>query len=95
LTRASTARRALARVDGTEEPLDLVVALDDRPGSLAVAVTALGEAGINVSDLAMRHASAGDRGALLLRIDAAAHDRALAALAGVGLAVHVEPGDVP
>jgi prephenate dehydrogenase len=95
LARASTARRGLARADGVREPLDLAVALDDRPGALAVAVTALGEAGINVADLAMRHATAGDRGALLLRIDAAAHDRALAALAAVGLAVHVEPGGTP
>lgn len=95
LTRASTARRALVRVDGAAEPIDLVVALDDRPGALAIAITALGEAGINVADLAMRHATAGDRGALLLRIDAAAHDRALAALAGVGLAAHVEPGETP
>jgi hypothetical protein len=62
LARASTARRGLARADGVREPLDLAVALDDRPGALAVAVTALGEAGINVADLAMRHATAGDRG---------------------------------
>ncbi len=92
LQRASTARRGLVRVDGATEPIDLVVALDDRPGALAAAITALGEAGINVADLAMRHATAGDRGALLLRIDAVAHDRALAALAAVGLAAHVEPG---
>jgi prephenate dehydrogenase len=95
LSRASTARRGLVRTDGAAEPIDLVVALDDRPGALAVAVTALGEAGVNVADLAMRHATAGDRGALLLRIDAEAHDRALAALDGVGLAVHVEPGGTP
>jgi prephenate dehydrogenase len=95
LERASTARRGLIRVDGAAEPMDLAVALDDRPGALAVAITALGEAGINVADLAMRHATAGDRGALLVRIDAVAHDRALAALSGVGLAAHVEPGGTP
>lgn len=95
LARASTARRGLARTDGAVEPLDLAVALDDRPGALAAVVTALGEAGINVADLAMRHATAGDRGALLLRIDAAAEARALAALAAVGLSAHVEPGGTP
>lgn len=95
LTRASVARRALVRTDGAAEPIDLVVALDDRPGALAAATTALGEAGINVADLGMRHASAGDRGALLVRIDAHAHDRALAALSGVGLSAHVEPGGTP
>lgn len=95
LSRASVARRALVRTDGAAEPIDLVVALDDRPGALAAATTALGEAGINVADLGMRHASAGDRGALLIRIDADAHDRALAALTAVGLSAHVEPGDTP
>ncbi len=93
LARASVARRALVRDDIRAATVDLAVALDDRPGALAVAITALGDAGINVSDLAMRHATAGDRGALLVRIDAAAHDRALEALDGVGLAVHVEPGE--
>lgn len=91
LARASAARRGLVRDDVATETVDLVVALDDRPGSLASATKALGEAGINVADLAMRHASAGDRGALLVRIAATAEDRAVAALAGVGLATHVEP----
>ncbi|MEX1177806.1 MAG: prephenate dehydrogenase/arogenate dehydrogenase family protein [Nitriliruptor sp.] len=92
LERASVARRGLVRSDVGTETVDLVVALDDRPGALAAATNALGEAGINVSDLAMRHASAGDRGALLVRIEATTEARAITALAGVGLAAHVEPG---
>ncbi|MEX0834693.1 MAG: prephenate dehydrogenase/arogenate dehydrogenase family protein [Nitriliruptor sp.] len=95
LDRASTARRGLVRHDADHETVDLVVALDDRPGALATATKALGEAGINVSDLSMRHASAGDRGALLVRIDATAEARAISALAGVDLAAHVEPGEAP
>jgi prephenate dehydrogenase len=95
LGRASTARRGLVRHDVGTETVDLVVALDDRPGSLAAATKALGEAGINVTDLAMRHASAGDRGALLVRVAVTAEERARVALTAVGLDSHVEPGETP
>jgi prephenate dehydrogenase len=95
LGRASTARRGLIRHDVDTETVDLVVALDDQPGSLATATKALGEAGINVTDLAMRHASAGDRGALLVRVAVASEERARTALAAVGLDSHVEPGERP
>jgi prephenate dehydrogenase len=95
LTRASTARRGLVRDDLAAATVDLVVALDDRPGALATATKALGEAGINVADLGMRHASAGDRGALLVRVAAAAEDRARVALDTVGLDVHTEAGERP
>lgn len=95
LGRASTARRGLVRHDVATETVDLVVALDDRPGSLAAATKALGEAGINVADLAMRHASAGDRGALLVRVAVTSEGRARAALAAVGLDSHVETGEAP
>jgi prephenate dehydrogenase len=95
LARASTARRGLVRDDVAAETVDLVVALDDRPGSLAAATKALGEAGINVADLGMRHASAGDRGALLVRVVATAEGRAQAALSAVGLDSHVERQERP
>jgi prephenate dehydrogenase len=95
LTRASTARRGLVRDDLAAATVDLVVALDDRPGALATATKALGEAGINVADLGMRHASAGDRGALLVRVAAAAEHRARVALDTVGLDVHTEAGERP
>jgi prephenate dehydrogenase len=91
LSRASVARRGLVREGTVPAAADLVVALDDRPGSLAAATTALGQAGVNVEDLAMRHATAGDRGALLVRVDADASDRAIVALSAVGLHAHVEP----
>ncbi|MFA9445175.1 prephenate dehydrogenase/arogenate dehydrogenase family protein [Egicoccus sp. AB-alg6-2] len=90
LERASLARRRLVPKAVHDAVVDLVVALDDRPGTLAVATTALGEAGINVEDLAMRHAVDGGRGALLVRVSATERDRALAALVGQGLAAHVE-----
>jgi prephenate dehydrogenase len=90
LRHASQARRQLVPKEGPREVVDLVVALDDRPGALAVATGALGEAGINVEDLTMRHATAGDRGALILRVESSAAPRGLDALARRGLAAHLQ-----
>jgi prephenate dehydrogenase len=90
LERASQARRRLVPKDGPREVVDLVVALEDEPGALAVATGVLGEAGINIEDLAMRHAAAGERGALLVRVEAAAAQRGLQALRDHGLAAHLE-----
>ena len=92
LRRASEARRQLVPKEGPREVVDLVVALDDRPGALALATGALGEAGINVEDLAMRHAAEGERGALLVRVEAGAAGRGLAAVRERGLAAHIESG---
>lgn len=96
LERASSARRRLvpkAESDG----VDLVVPLRDAPGSLAAATRALGEAGVNVEDLSMRHASHADIGALIVRVRAEAIDRATAALDAAGLAWRLgdETGGVP
>lgn len=90
LARASRARRSLVRGEEARPAVDLVVALDDRPGALAAAARVLGEAGIDVRDLAMRHAGAGDRGALLVRVESTVGERAIDALAGAGLRAHLE-----
>lgn len=90
LQRAADARRELVAKDGPREVVDLVVLLDDRPGALADATTALGEVGVNVEDLAMRHAAAGERGVLLVRVDATAADRGLQALHARGLPAHLD-----
>lgn len=95
LARASAARRELVGKPDVERAVDLVVPLEDRPGTLATATTALGEAGVNVEDLAMRHAADGGRGALLLRVDAAAATRGLEALRRRGLAAHLESDETP
>jgi prephenate dehydrogenase len=92
LARASTARQRLVPKATPAEVADVVVPLDDRPGQLAAATTALGAAGINVEDLALRHAGDGGRGALLVQVAATDLGRALEVLAAAGLAVHVEPG---
>lgn len=93
LSRASAARRRLVPKSVQAPVVDLVVALEDRPGALARATSAVGEAGVNIEDLAMRHAEAGERGALIVRVDAAASARAVAALERQGLHVHVEDVD--
>ncbi|MFP4149661.1 MAG: prephenate dehydrogenase, partial [Nitriliruptoraceae bacterium] len=91
LARAATARQRLVPKATPAAVADLVVPLDDRPGQLATATTALGAAGINVEDLALRHAGAGGRGALLLQVAEEDRARALEVLHAAGLAVHVEP----
>jgi prephenate dehydrogenase len=80
LRRAGDARRRLLPKALDEPTRDLVVPLRDRPGEIARIAGALGSAGINIEDLAMRHATAADRGSLLLRIRAAVTERALVVL---------------
>ena len=91
LARASTARQRLVPKAAPSALADVVVPLDDRPGQLATATTALGAAGINVEDLTMRHAPTGGRGALLVRVGAADLDAAVTVLEAAGLGVHVAP----
>jgi prephenate dehydrogenase len=81
LARASEARRRLVPKALDEPTAHLVVPLRDRPGEIARIAGALGGAGINIEDLAMRHATAADRGVLLLRVLAASVSRAVDALA--------------
>jgi prephenate dehydrogenase len=90
LRRASAARQRLVPKALPTDVADVVVPMDDRPGQLAAATTALGAAGINVEDLALRHAGEGGRGALLLRVAAGDLERAVAVLSGVDLHAHVE-----
>ncbi len=80
LRRASAARQRLVPKGLDEESQDLIVPLRDRPGEIARISGALGSAGINIEDLAMRHASARDRGSLLVRVRTSAVERAISAL---------------
>lgn len=84
-------RRRLARREIADEVVDLVVPVDDRPAALAAVTTTLGEAGINIGDLHMRHASDGSRGSLVVAvIGARAAERARSLLAARGFPSHVE-----
>ncbi len=92
LRRASAARQRLVPKDLAEPTSDLRVPLRDRPGEIARIAGALGSAGINIEDLAMRHATAADRGSLLVRIRTSSIERALAVLVEHDVAgVVVEP----
>ena len=94
LRRASEARRRLVP-KGIDEPTrDLLVPLRDRPGEIARITGALGSAGINIEDLAMRHASAADRGSLLLRVRSDATSRAVEVLSAAdveGVVIEADP----
>lgn len=91
LADARRARRSLPRRGEAVDLIDLLVPVPDRPGALAEVTTALGEVGVNIEDLAMRHASDGGRGAMVIAI--AGQDalrRAQQVLAERGYATHVE-----
>lgn len=85
LRRAGEARRRLVPKGLEVATVDLSVPLNDRPGEIARITAALGSSGINIEDLAMRHATQGHRGSLLLRIQAASSDRARDALKTAGI----------
>lgn len=85
LARASEARRRFVPKPVDDATVHLVVPLRDRPGEIARIAGGLGSAGINIEDLAMRHATAADRGALIVRIRTASVERAGAALAAVDI----------
>ena len=98
LRRASEARRRLLPKDIDDPTRDVLVPLRDRPGEIARITAALGSAGINIEDLAMRHATAADRGALLLRVRADAIVRAITVLSDAdvqGVVVEDDPADGP
>jgi prephenate dehydrogenase len=56
----------------------------DRPGVIAEVSTLLGGLGVNIFDLEIVHSAEGDRGVMVLIVDASAEDVVHAALAGRG-----------
>ncbi len=96
LRRASAARQRLVPKNLGEPTSDLRIPLRDRPGEIARITGALGSAGINIEDLAMRHATAADRGALLVRIRSSSIERAANVLAANdvgGVVIEASIGD--
>jgi prephenate dehydrogenase len=88
---ARASRRALPRRGLTAVLVDLVVPIPDRPGSLALVMSAMADAAINVEDVSMRHATDGQRGSLILAVDGL--DQAhlgQEALAARGMVSHVD-----
>jgi prephenate dehydrogenase len=81
LERAREARVNLpAGVPSGGETVEARVPVPDRPGVLAEVTTLLGEMGINIYDLEIAHSAEGQRGVLVLVVDAAATQRIRAAL---------------
>jgi prephenate dehydrogenase len=94
LRRASEARQRLVPKGVAEPMTDLRIPLRDRPGEIARISGALGSAGINIEDLAMRHATDADRGSLLVRIRTTSVGRACDVLAAAdvsGIVVETSP----
>jgi len=63
-----------------ENTVEVRVPVPDRPGVLAEVTTLLGEMGINIYDLEIAHSAEGEKGVLVLVVDATATDRVRAAL---------------
>ncbi|HUQ39020.1 MAG TPA: prephenate dehydrogenase/arogenate dehydrogenase family protein [Acidimicrobiales bacterium] len=82
------AREARHNLPGrAARPEDLVevrVPVPDRPGVLAEVTTLAGELGVNIEDLEIAHSAEGDRGVLLLVLDAGAADLMRGALLARG-----------
>ncbi len=76
LQRAATARRAMsAGAPRPEELVEVRVPVQDRPGAVTDVLVLATELGLNVFDLEIAHSVEGDRGVLLVVVDAAgAHD---------------------
>lgn len=85
LEHAAVARRSLpARAVKPERLAEVRVPVPDRPGVLAEITTLAGDLDVNIADLEIAHSPEGDRGVLVLIVDADAAQRLTAALAGRG-----------
>ena len=92
LERARAARVNLpARVARPEGLCEVRIPVPDRPGVLAEVTTLAGTLDVNIADLEIAHSSEGDRGVLILLIEAAAAERLRAALVEAGYRPSVAP----
>jgi prephenate dehydrogenase len=85
LERAAGARRSLpSRAVRPERLVEIRLPVPDRPGVLAEVTTLAGNLGVNIADLEIAHSAEGERGVLVLVVDAEGADRLRAALTGRG-----------
>jgi prephenate dehydrogenase len=85
LEKARTARVSLpTRAPRPEDVLEVRVPVPDRAGVLAEVTTLLGELDVNIWDLEIAHSAEGDRGVLMLVVDARYGDLARGALLARG-----------
>ena len=82
---ASEARRSLpARAVRPERLAEVRVPVPDRPGVLAEITTLAGDLGVNISDLEIAHSAEGDRGVLVIVVDADSAEALTTALGARG-----------
>jgi len=85
LGRAALSRRSLpARAVRPERLTELRVPILDRPGVLAEILTLAADLSVNVADVEIAHSAEGDRGVLVLVVDADTADRLLEAVVARG-----------
>jgi len=92
LERARHARVNLpTRAARAEEMVEVRVPIPDRPGVLAEVTTLAGDLGVNIEDLEIAHSAEGERGVLLLVIDAKSSDLLRGAFLARGYKPSVQP----
>ncbi len=69
-----------ARIATADALVEVRIPVPDRPGVLAEVTTLAGELDVNIVDLEIAHSAEGDRGVLIVTIDARASDRVCEAL---------------
>ncbi len=85
LERAARSRRSLpARAVRPEKLAELRMPVPDRPGVFAEITTTAGDLGVNIFDMEIAHSAEGDRGVLVLVVDAEAADTLSQALGSRG-----------
>jgi len=85
LARAAAARRSLPTAAVRPERLaELRVPIPDRPGLIAEITTLASDLGVNIDDIEVAHSAEGERGVLVLVVDADAVERLHDALADRG-----------
>jgi prephenate dehydrogenase len=73
-----------ARIAAADALVEVRIPVPDRPGVLAEVTTLAGELDVNIVDLEIAHSAEGDRGVLIVTIDARASDRVCEALTARG-----------
>jgi prephenate dehydrogenase len=92
LETARAARTNLpARAARPEELVEVRVPVPDRPGVLAEVTTLAGELSVNIADLEIAHSAEGDRGVLVLVVDAGSADLLRGGLQARGFRPSLQP----
>jgi len=92
LEQARAARANLpSRLSGLVDLCEVRIPVPDRAGVLAEVTTLAGTLDVNIADLEIAHSSEGDRGVLILVVEAVAAERLRQTLVGQGYRPSVSP----